>query len=294
MENSLCDHDLKAPDTNAYPLSGRHNNPGGTILEICGREIGGRDIMIMAGPCAVENFRQLKMTAEGVRDGGAGFLRGGAFKPRTSPYSFQGLGAEGLKMLKEVSQITGLPIITEVMDTTQIELVSEHADILQVGSRNMDNYLMLKEIGNCRKPVLIKRGMSATINEFILAAEYVMKGGNNQVMLCERGIRTFETATRNTLDLNAVPVLKRYTHLPVIVDPSHGTGYAWMVPDMARAAVAVGADGLLMEVHVQPAEALCDGGQSLDVHAFRELMDDLEKVALAVGRRLFKHESSTV
>jgi 3-deoxy-7-phosphoheptulonate synthase len=197
-------------------------------------------------------------------------------------------------MLKEVSQITGLPVITEVMDTTQIELVSEHADILQVGSRNMDNYLMLKEIGNCRKPVLIKRGMSATIKEFILAAEYVMKGGNNQVMLCERGIRTFETATRNTLDLNAVPVLKRYTHLPVIVDPSHGTGYAWMVPDMARAAVAVGADGLLMEVHVQPAEALCDGGQSLDVHAFRELMDDLEKVALAVGRRLFKHESSTV
>jgi 3-deoxy-7-phosphoheptulonate synthase len=285
---------MKAPDSRAYPLSGRHNSPAGSVLNISGRKIGGRDIAIMAGPCAVESMDQLKKTAEGVLAGGAGFLRGGAFKPRTSPYSFQGLEVEGLKILKAVSEQTGLPVITEVMDTTQIELVSEYADILQVGSRNMHNYVMLKEIGRCLKPVLIKRGMSATIDEFILAAEYVMKGGNDRVMLCERGIRTFETATRNTLDLNAIPLLKHYTHLPVIVDPSHGTGYAWMVPDMAKAAIAVGADGLLMEVHVNPSEALCDGEQSLELAAFGKLMRDLEKVALAVDRQLLKHEVSAI
>jgi 3-deoxy-7-phosphoheptulonate synthase len=246
--------------------------------------IGGPEVIIIAGPCAVESMEQLTETAVSVRKNGAKILRGGAFKPRSSPYSFQGLGEEGLKMLRQISNETGLPVVTEVMDTRQIDVVSKYADMLQVGSRNMHNYPLLREVGMTRKPVLLKRGMMATIDEFLLAAEYILSQGNDQVVLCERGIRTFETSTRNTLDLSAVPMLKSRSKLPVIVDPSHGTGLRWMVPAMARAAVAVGADGLIMEVHYKPEEALCDGQQSLSLPEFAQLMKDLKKVAQAVGR----------
>ncbi|MFO7369980.1 MAG: 3-deoxy-7-phosphoheptulonate synthase, partial [Bacteroidales bacterium] len=214
----------------------------------------------------------------------AKILRGGAFKPRSSPYKFQGLGEEGLQMLSYISRKNGIPFVTEVMDTRQVELVSGYADMLQVGSRNMQNFPLLKEVGLSRKPVLLKRGMMSTIEEFLLAAEYILLQGNSQVILCERGIRTFETATRNTLDLNAVPMLKHLTHLPVVVDPSHGTGMRWMVPAMAKAAIAAGADGLIMEVHYKPEDALCDGQQSLNPGEFNELMVDLRKVAAAVDR----------
>jgi len=246
--------------------------------------IGGREVIIIAGPCAVESMEQLVETAVSVKKSNAKILRGGAFKPRSSPYSFQGLGEEGLKMLHEVSIKTGLPVVTEVMDTRQIEIVCRYADMLQIGSRNMQNYPLLKEVGKTNKPVLLKRGMMATIEEFLMAAEYILSQGNKQVVLCERGIRTFETSTRNTLDLSAVPMLKRLSHLPVIVDPSHGTGLSWMVPSMAKAAVAAGADGLIMEVHYKPEEALCDGQQSLGLHEFTQLMKDLKRVAQAVGR----------
>lgn len=248
--------------------------------------IGGKEVIIIAGPCAVESIDQLTQTAEYVKSSGAKILRGGAFKPRSSPYNFQGLGEEGLKMLQQVSKETGLPVVTEVMDTRQVELVCRYAEMLQVGSRNMQNYPLLKEVGMTRKPVLLKRGMMATIEEFLLAAEYIISQGNDQIVLCERGIRTFETSTRNTLDLSAVPMLKSRTHLPVIVDPSHGTGLRWMVPTMSRAAVAVGADGLIMEVHYKPEEALCDGYQSLDPDEFDHLMKDLQKIAQAIGREI--------
>jgi 3-deoxy-7-phosphoheptulonate synthase len=249
-------------------------------------EIGGREVIIIAGPCAVESKEQLTETAVSVGKNHAKILRGGAFKPRTSPYSFQGLGEDGLKMLHEISIETGLPVVTEVMDTRQIELVCKYADMLQVGSRNMQNYPLLKEVGKTNKPVLLKRGMMATIEEFLLASEYILNQGNEQVVLCERGIRTFETSTRNTLDLSAVPMLKRLSHLPVIVDPSHGTGLRWMVPAMAKAAVAAGADGLIMEVHYKPEEARCDGQQSLDLIEFAQLMKDLKKIAQAVDREI--------
>jgi 3-deoxy-7-phosphoheptulonate synthase len=213
-------------------------------------------------------------------------LRGGAFKPRSSPYNFQGLGEEGLKLLSLIRKETGLPVVTEVMDTRQVELVASYADMLQIGSRNMQNYPLLKEAGLCHKPVLLKRGMMATIEEFLLAAEYILNQGNEQVILCERGIRTFETSTRNTLDLSAVPMLKSLSHLPVIVDPSHGTGLRWMVPPMAKAAIAVGADGLIMEVHYKPEEAICDGYQSLSLDEFDLLMADMKKIAKAIGREI--------
>jgi 3-deoxy-7-phosphoheptulonate synthase len=248
--------------------------------------IGGPEVIIIAGPCAVESMEQLTETAASVRKYGAKILRGGAFKPRSSPYSFQGLGEEGLKMLRQISNETGLPVVTEVMDTRQIDLVSKYADMLQVGSRNMHNYPLLREVGMTRKPVLLKRGMMATIDEFLLAAEYILSQGNDQVVLCERGIRNFETSTRNTLDLSAVPMLKSRSKLPVIVDPSHGTGLRWMVPAMSKAAVAAGADGLIMEVHYRPEKALCDGQQSLSLPEFEQLMKDLKKVAQAVGREL--------
>jgi len=251
-----------------------------------GVEIGGREVVIIAGPCAVESMEQLVETAVSVRNSHAKILRGGAFKPRSSPYSFQGLGEEGLKMLRGISNKTGLPVVTEVMDTRQVELVCRYADMLQVGSRNMQNYPLLKEVGMTGKPVLLKRGMMATIEEFLLAAEYILSQGNDQVVLCERGIRTFETSTRNTLDLSAVPMLKHLSNLPVIVDPSHGTGLRWMVPAMAKAAVAAGADGLIMEVHYKPEVALCDGHQSLSLPEFAQLMIDLKKVAEAVGRTM--------
>jgi 3-deoxy-7-phosphoheptulonate synthase len=255
-------------------------------VKVNGIEIGGREVIIIAGPCAVESMEQLAETAASVRKSGAKILRGGAFKPRSSPYSFQGLGEEGLKMLRDISLETGLPVVTEVMDTRQIETVCRYADMLQVGSRNMQNYPLLKEVGMTRKPVLLKRGMMATIEEFLLAAEYILSQGNEQVVMCERGIRTFENSTRNTLDLSAVPMLKKLSHLPVIVDPSHGTGLRWMVPTMAKAAVAAGADGIIVEVHYRPEDALCDGHQSIDLNEFRQMMKDLSRIAEAVDRSI--------
>lgn len=264
----------------------RETKPDSTLVYVAGVVVGGSDVVVIAGPCAVENQVQLFDTARGVRKSGAHILRGGSFKPRSSPYSFQGLGEEGLKLLSSIRDETGMPVVTEVMDTRQVALVSEYADMLQIGSRNMQNYPLLKEVGQTRKPILLKRGMMATIEEFLLAAEYILSQGNENVILCERGIRTFETSTRNTLDLSAVPMLKALTHLPVIVDPSHGTGIRWMVPPMAKAAVAAGADGLIMEVHFNPEEALCDGPQSLDLDLFAALMSDLKKIAFAVDRKI--------
>jgi len=258
-----------------------------TIVDAGGIRIGSSEIVIIAGPCSVETREQLMETAVAVKSAGGVILRGGAFKPRSSPYNFQGLGEEGLKFLEEARAKTGLPVVTEVMDTRLVELVAGYTDILQIGSRNMQNYPLLKEVGRLRKPVLLKRGMMATIEEFLLAAEYILSQGNEQVILCERGIRTFETSTRNTLDLSAVPMLKHLSHLPVIVDPSHGTGHRWMVPAMAKAAVAAGADGLIIEVHYKPEEALCDGHQSLSPDEFTRLMTDLRKIAQAVGREIY-------
>jgi len=261
----------------------RKSKPEASEVKVGGINIGPHGVVVIAGPCAVESREQLRETAYAVKKSGGLILRGGAFKPRSSPYNFQGLGSEGIKLLKEISLETGLPFVTEVMDTRQVEFVAEHADMLQVGSRNMQNFVLLKEVGMQKKPVLLKRGMMATIEEFLLAAEYILNQGNDQVVLCERGIRTFETTTRNTLDLSAVPVLKHLSHLPVIVDPSHGTGHRWLVPTMAKAAIAAGADGLIMEVHYNPEEALCDGHQSINPEEFSTLMTDLEKIALAVG-----------
>ena len=264
----------------------RETKPDATYVNVAGVRVGGPEVIVIAGPCAVENQEQLFETARSVKKGGASILRGGAFKPRSSPYSFQGLGEEGLKLLSYVRSETGLPLVTEVMDTRLVAMVGEYADMLQVGSRNMQNYPLLKEVGMTRKPILLKRGMMASIEEFLLAAEYILNQGNDQVILCERGIRTFETSTRNTLDLSAIPMLKRLTHLPVIVDPSHGTGLRWMVPAMAKAALAAGADGLIIEVHYKPEDALCDGYQSLDLYEFATLMTDLNKIAQAVGREI--------
>jgi len=264
----------------------RESRLDSTLVNVAGVEVGGLDVVIIAGPCAVESEEQLFDTARAVKRDGARILRGGAFKPRSSPYSFQGMGEDGLKLLSSVRAETGMPVVTEVMDTRQVDLIGEYADMLQVGSRNMQNYPLLKEVGLSRKPVLLKRGMMATIEEFLLAAEYILSQGNENVILCERGIRTFETTTRNTLDLSAIPMLKRLTHLPVIVDPSHGTGIRWMVPAMAKAAIAAGADGLIMEVHYRPDEALCDGYQSLDLDLFKTLMADLKRIAEAVDRKM--------
>ena len=238
------------------------------------------------GPCAIENKTLLVEIAKEVKNSGATFIRGGAFKPRTSPYAFQGLEEEGLRYLAEARERTGLPIVTEVMDPRDIELIAKYADVLQIGARNMQNFRLLKEVGMCKKPVLLKRGISATIKEWLMSAEYIMAGGNHQVILCERGIRTYETATRNTLDLSAVPVLKQMTHLPVIVDPSHAVGKWDLVAPMAKAAVAAGADGLIIEVHSNPEEALCDGEQSLKPKSFKQLMDELRLIAKAVGREI--------
>jgi 3-deoxy-7-phosphoheptulonate synthase len=285
MEAHVCSAPVNAGFTVPVRVN-RETRPGGTVVKVKDTELGGNGIVIIAGPCAVESMEQLFATARRVMAGGAKILRGGAFKPRSSPYSFQGMGEEGLKLLREISNETGMPVVTEVMDTRQIELVSKYADMLQIGSRNMQNYPLLKEAGMSKKPVLLKRGMMATIEEFLLAAEYILSQGNDQIILCERGIRTFETSTRNTLDLSAVPMLKQLTHLPVIVDPSHGTGLRWMVPSMAKAAVAAGADGLIMEVHYTPETALCDGQQSLSPDEFSLLMTDLAKIALAVDRKI--------
>lgn len=285
MENSL-DSDRPILKDSSFKLVGREEQPTGTIVEVQGVRWGATEIVIIAGPCAVESDAQMLETAQAVKAGGAKVLRGGAFKPRTSPYSFQGLKEEGLKILARARQTTGLPIVTEVMDARQLDMVCRYADILQVGSRNMQNFTLLEEVGRSSKPVLLKRGLSATIEEFLLAAEYISKQGNGQIILCERGIRTFDTATKYTLDLNIIPLLKQLSHLPVIVDPSHGTSHWWMVPSLAKAAIAVGADGLIIEVHAHPEEALSDGPQSLRPDKFGLMMEALRGVARAVGREL--------
>ena len=253
-----------------------------------GAAVGGRELAIIAGPCSVEGGEMLRETAHAIRAAGAGMLRGGAFKPRTSPYAFQGLGKSALRMLAEVRSETGLPTVTEVMDTRHVELIAEHVDVLQIGARNMQNFALLSEVGRVQRPVLLKRGLSATLRELLMAAEYIMAQGNRDVILCERGIRTFETATRNTFDVAAIPVLKSETHLPVIVDPSHAAGRADLVAPLAFAAVAAGADGLLIEVHPSPATALSDGDQSLALPAFTELMKGIRGFAAAAGRRMAK------
>lgn len=286
MDTESCNIRTKELNTLAYPKAGRHNNPEGTVIDVKGVKIGGKEIVIMAGPCAVESDEQVLTTAKAVFDLGGNILRGGAYKPRSSPYSFQGLEEAGLKLLQKAREKTGLPVITEVMDTRAIDMVCEYADILQIGSRNMQNFPLLKEAGRCRKPVMLKRGMNATLDEYLLAAEYILDGGNEQVILCERGIRSFETSYRNTMDLNAVPMLKKLSHLPVIVDPSHGTGHSWMVPALAKAAVAAGADGLLIEVHYRPEDALCDGQQSLTIEEFSKLMKDLHGLTKVMGKGL--------
>lgn len=293
METNPCNNNVNGKSVIPSKVS-RKPSQNDTIVSVNGVLIGGAEIVVIAGPCAVESREQLFETARSVKAGGASILRGGAFKPRSSPYNFQGLGEEGLKLLGIIKKETGLPIVTEVMDTRQVELVASYADMIQIGSRNMQNYPLLKEAGMCRKPVLLKRGMMATVDEFLLAAEYILNQGNDQIVLCERGIRTFETSTRNTLDLSAVPMLKHLSHLPVIVDPSHGTGLRWMVPAMAKAAVAAGADGLIMEVHYKPEEALCDGYQSLSLNEFGQLMTDLNKIAKAVGREISTLKNSHV
>ena len=251
-----------------------------------GQKIGGKKLAIMAGPCSVEGRPMLMSIAKAVKKAGAAFLRGGAFKPRTSPYNFQGLGEEGLKLLREVADKVGLLAVTEVMDTRDVQLVERYTDILQIGARNMQNFNLLKEVGLSKKPVLLKRGLSNTIKEWLLSAEYIVSNGNFTVVLCERGIRTFEDATRNTMDLNAVPVVKEWSHLPVIVDPSHGSGSWAFVALLARAAVAVGADGIMVEVHPNPEEALSDGPQSLLPEKFATMMEELRKIAHAVGREI--------
>ncbi|MBI4653417.1 MAG: 3-deoxy-7-phosphoheptulonate synthase [Nitrospirae bacterium] len=257
-----------------------------TTIKIGKHIIGGRKIHVIAGPCAVENKNMLLKIAQEVKKAGATFIRGGAFKPRTSPYTFQGLGEEGLEYLADVKKKTGMPIVTEIMDPRDIDIILRYTDIIQVGARNMQNFRLLQEVGSYDKPVLLKRGLSATIKEFLMAAEYIMSRGNNKVILCERGIRTFETETRNTLDLSAVPVLKELSHLPVVVDPSHGVGKWRFVPSMARAAIAAGADGLIIEVHTNPEEALSDGEQSLKPAKFKVLMKELRAVAKAVEREI--------
>jgi 3-deoxy-7-phosphoheptulonate synthase len=269
-----------------YKLVGRELRPDDTVVRIGDAAIGGGAFSVIAGPCAVESYEQTLASARAAKAGGARAIRAGAFKPRTSPYDFRGHGAEALRILRSVGDELGLPVVTEVMDAADLDLVVEHADALQIGARNMQNFSLLRAVGTARKPVLLKRGMSAKIDEWLLAAEYLMAGGNEQVVLVERGIRTFETAMRNTLDLNAVPYIKQRTHLPVMVDPSHGTGIRDLVTPMALAGAACGADGLLVEVHANPAEALSDGAQSLYPDQFAQLMSRLAPVVSAVGRQL--------
>ena len=274
------------PILKPYKVVSREFKGEDTVIYVNGIKIGGRQIQIIAGPCSIETRKLLFDAANKVKKAGARFLRGGAFKPRTSPYAFQGLGEEGLKYLAEARKKTGMPVVTELMDPRDIGIVYEHTDIIQIGARNMQNFRLLTEVGRLDKPVLLKRGLSATIKEFLMSAEYIAAEGNHKIILCERGIRTFETAVRNTLDLSAVPVLKEETHLPVIVDPSHAVGRWDFVAPLAKAAIAVGADGLMIEVHSDPENALCDGAQSLRPDKFAVLMKDLKKIAQAVGRTM--------
>ncbi len=267
-----------------YKLVSREFHPMDSIVPVRDLEVGGNEVVVIAGPCSVENEQQILETAHGVKAAGASMLRGGAYKPRTSPYEFRGLGEIGLKLLAKAREETGLPIVTEVLSLHDVDLVAEYADVLQIGARNVQNFLLLEAVGKTDKPVLLKRGMSTQIEEWLLAAEYVMAQGNQNVILCERGIRTFETITRNTLDLAAVPVVKRLSHLPIIIDPSHGTGKWYLVPSMMLAAVAAGADGLILEVHPNPDHAMSDGGQSLNLENFAATMPKVARVAEAIGR----------
>ncbi len=272
------------PISKPYKLSSREFQEQATIVEVGGVSIGGNGLVVMAGPCAVESEAQILSTARAVKEAGATVLRGGAYKPSTSPYSFRGLGEEGLKFLAQAREETGLPVVTEVISPQDVDTVAGYADILQVGARSMQNFALLDEVGQCHKPVLLKRGMSATIQEWLLAAEYILSRGNRQLILCERGIRTFETYTRNTMDIAAIPIIERDSHLPIIADPSHGTGKWYLVTSLALASVAAGADGLLVEVHPNPDAALKDGPQSLTFENFQRLMEQVRSVAAAVGR----------
>ncbi|MBQ3485217.1 MAG: 3-deoxy-7-phosphoheptulonate synthase [Clostridia bacterium] len=269
-----------------FKKANRMFHPGPSEVKVGDAVVGGNKLAVMAGPCSVESEAQIEEVAKGVKEAGATILRGGAFKPRTSPYSFQGLEYRGLDLLCHAREITGLPIVTELMSPYDIDKFEHQVDCIQVGARNMQNFDLLKRLGQTRKPILLKRGLSATIEEWLMSAEYIMAGGNENVILCERGIRTFETYTRNTTDLSAICAVKKLSHLPVIVDPSHATGKYWMVQPLARAAIAVGADGLMIEVHNDPAHALCDGAQSIKPDAFAEVMEDIRNIAKAVGREL--------
>lgn len=274
------------PINEPFKKANRKMHPNDTVIDVKGVKIGGERICVIAGPCSIESKEQVEGIAKAVKDAGAGILRGGAFKPRTSPYAFQGLREEGLDMMEHASKEADIPIVTEILDPRHIEMFSGRVDIFQIGARNMQNYELLKEVGKTKIPVLLKRGFASTIDEWLMAAEYIMSEGNENVMLCERGIRTFSKYTRNTLDLSAIPVVKRLSHLPIIVDPSHALGHSEMVESMSLAAVAAGADGLIIEVHNDPKNALCDGAQSLTPQQFKETMDKLKLVAGAVGRTI--------
>jgi 3-deoxy-7-phosphoheptulonate synthase len=280
--------------TRPYKQASREFHPHDTIVDVQGIPVGAKQVVVIAGPCAVESEEQIVTTARAVRSAGATMLRGGAFKPRSSPYTFRGLGEQGLKLLALAREETGLPVVTEVMTPTDVELVARYADVLQIGARNMQNYQLLEEAGRSGAPVLLKRGLSATFEEWLLSAEYIINQGNPNVILCERGIRTFETATRNTMDLNAVALAKRRTHLPVIADPSHGTGKWYLVAPLALAALAAGADGVIIEVHPDPDRASSDGGQSLTCENFAGLMKQLAGVAAAVGRQVHSEQAALV
>ncbi|MFH1590933.1 MAG: 3-deoxy-7-phosphoheptulonate synthase [archaeon] len=286
---SLCameDVEKAMPVLKPYKLVSRESHPKDTVIDVGGVKVGGKKVVVMAGPCAVESRKQIIETARGVKRAGATFLRGGAFKPRTGPYDFQGLGEKGLKYLAAARKETGLRIVTEVVDPRQVAMVAKYADVLQIGTRNMQNYLLLKEAGKSGKPVMLKRGMWATYKEFLLAAEYIMAEGNPNVILCERGIRTFETHTRNTLDLNAVASIKELSHLPVIVDPSHGTGRRSLVRPLSRAAIATGADGIIIESHIDPENALTDADQTISIEETKRLIVECRAIAKVVGRSL--------
>lgn len=267
-----------------YKLASRAFHPRDSLVPLNGSQVGGSKVVMIAGPCSVEGRSEIIEAACAVKEAGATALRGGAFKPRTSPYSFQGYGEKGLQWLAEAREVTGLPIVTEVMDPALVPMVCQYADVLQIGARNMQNFTLLNAVGESQHTILLKRGMSSTIDDLLMAAEYILAHGNRRVMICERGIRTFETATRNTFDLNAIPVLKSRTHLPVLADPSHGTGYREFVPAVARAAVAAGADGLIVEVHPDPEKALSDGRQTISIEAFKEMVAQVRLIAEAVGR----------
>jgi len=284
MANPFVDKVMKVSEP--YKKTNRKFHPENTIIDVCGQKIGGKKLAIIAGPCSVETEEQIAQIARDVKASGAGFLRGGAFKPRTSPYAFQGLEADGLDLLKKAKAQTGLPIVSEIMSPKMLERFVEDVDIIQIGARNMQNFDLLKEVGRIKTPILLKRGLANTIEEWLMSAEYIMAGGNPNVIFCERGIRTFETYTRNTLDLSAIPAIKKLSHLPIIVDPSHATGMSWMVEPLSKAAIVAGADGVIIEVHNNPACALCDGPQSLTPVAFDGLMQKLAKYAELEGRTI--------